>query len=52
MHDEIRRAVFDLGADKGQGPDGFPIFFYQKYWDIVKNDIFKLCDDFYWGKPI
>ncbi|XP_039114040.1 uncharacterized protein LOC120249550 [Dioscorea cayenensis subsp. rotundata] len=48
--EEIRRAVFDLNADKAPGPDGFPIFFFQKYWEIVKDDIYKLCDDFYWGR--
>lgn len=38
-----------MSADKAHGPDGFPILFFQKCWDIVKFDIFKLCEDFYFG---
>lgn len=48
-HEEIRAAVFGMHADKAPGPDGFPIFFFQKFWDIIKFDIFKLCEDFYNG---
>lgn len=29
-HVEIKRAVFELSADKAPGPDGFPIFFLSK----------------------
>ncbi|KAH7684024.1 RNA-directed DNA polymerase protein [Dioscorea alata] len=47
--EEIQRAVFDLNADKAPGPDGFPIFFYQKHWNLLREDIFKLCNDFYGG---
>lgn len=39
-HEEIRRAAFDMKADKAPGPNGILIFFFQKYWDIVKLDIF------------
>lgn len=49
-HEDSRKAVFDMKADKAPGPEGLLIFFYQKYWDVVKNDIFKLCDDFYWER--
>lgn len=42
--------VFGMSADKAPDPDGFPILFFQKCWDIVKFDIFKLCEDFYSGR--
>ena len=29
--EEIKQAVFELGADKAPGPDGFPMFFFQKH---------------------
>jgi len=32
--EDIRAAIWGLGADKASGPDEFPIFFYQKFWDI------------------
>jgi len=34
---------------KSSGPDGFPIFFFQKHWNLIKDDIFKLCADFFSG---
>lgn len=34
---EIERAVFQLGALKAPGPDGYPGFFYQTYWGIVNE---------------
>jgi hypothetical protein len=40
-NDEIRKAVFDMGAWKAPGPDGYPAGFYQKNWNIVSN---TLCE--------
>lgn len=34
---EIEQAVFQLGALKAPGPDGYAGFFYQTYWDTVKS---------------
>lgn len=50
LHDEIKKVVFNLKAEKAPWPDGFPILCYKKFWDIVKIDVFKLCEDFYWGR--
>ncbi|XP_039129000.1 uncharacterized protein LOC120265177 [Dioscorea cayenensis subsp. rotundata] len=48
--DEIKEVVFSLGGDKAPRPDGFPIFFFKQSWETVKEDIFKLCEDFYDGR--
>ena len=48
--EEIKRATFDLGAKKAPGPDGFLIAFFQKFWDIVKSVLARLCEDFCDGK--
>ncbi|GKB01988.1 RNA-directed DNA polymerase, eukaryota [Tanacetum coccineum] len=37
--EEIKRAVWDCGIDKSQGPDGFTFGFYRRYWDTIKNDV-------------
>ncbi|KAF3781521.1 Transposon TX1 uncharacterized protein [Nymphaea thermarum] len=38
---EIKRAIFSSKKDSAPGPDGFPTFFFQRYWHIVGGDITK-----------
>ncbi|XP_026433635.1 uncharacterized protein LOC113331064 [Papaver somniferum] len=37
--DEIKSAVFDLGANSAPGPDGFSGCFYRHCWDIIQQDL-------------
>ena len=37
--EEIREAMFDIGAHKTPGPDGFSAVFYHQYWEDIKEDI-------------
>lgn len=32
---EIEKAIHDMFPTKAPGSDGFPVLFYQKYWNIV-----------------
>jgi hypothetical protein len=36
-----------LAKMKAAGSDGFPIEFYQTYWDIMSPDIIELVQKFY-----
>ena len=45
--EEIREAVFDLAPDKSPGPDGFPPFFFQKYWVLVDNSVCRAVQAFF-----
>ncbi|XP_074288232.1 uncharacterized protein LOC141613398 [Silene latifolia] len=36
---EVRTAVFQMGALKSPGPDGIPAIFYQKCWFNIKQDV-------------
>ena len=38
-NEEIERAIFQMGPHKAPGPNGIPAFFFQEFWDIVKQDI-------------
>ncbi|XP_073049463.1 uncharacterized protein [Primulina eburnea] len=36
---EIHRALFDVNPDKARGLDGFSALFYQKFWDVIGDDV-------------
>ena len=42
--EEVRMVVFSMNHDKAQGPDGFQVFFFQKCWDIVGEDLWKAIE--------
>ncbi|GJT51302.1 putative RNA-directed DNA polymerase, eukaryota, reverse transcriptase zinc-binding domain protein [Tanacetum coccineum] len=44
--DEIKYAVWQCGSDKSPGPDGFSFKFVKKYWEIMKQDIYKVVMEF------
>ncbi|KAL5805331.1 hypothetical protein ACOSQ3_032131 [Xanthoceras sorbifolium] len=40
---EVRSAVFALGPNKAPGPDGFHALFFQKFWNVVGEDVSSVC---------
>jgi hypothetical protein len=47
---EIKLALFQMEKNKAAGLDKIPIEFYQSCWDIVKDDIIMLFNDFHENK--
>ncbi|GKE37130.1 RNA-directed DNA polymerase, eukaryota, partial [Tanacetum coccineum] len=43
----IKKAVWDCGTNKSQGPDGFTFEFYRKYWNILDQDIVAAVSEFF-----
>ena len=39
QREEVVEAVFSMHPTKASGPDDMSAIFYQKYWDIIGNDI-------------
>lgn len=39
---ELLEALNQMPKQKASGPDGLPIEFYQKFWDIVGDDLMDL----------
>lgn len=44
---DIKEAVFDMGAFKAPGPDGLQAFFYQDYWDILRDSLCNLVKEIF-----
>ncbi|XP_062088874.1 uncharacterized protein LOC133795438 [Humulus lupulus] len=45
--EEVKKALFQMHPDKSPGPDGMTPDFYQKYWDVVGDDVVQLVHDFW-----
>jgi len=46
---EIKDAIFSCYAEGAPGPDGLSFLFYQKFWNLIKNDVVDLFNDFHKG---
>jgi hypothetical protein len=45
--EEILDALFQIGPLKAPGPDGFPTWFFQRHWDIMKQYVTRGMQDFF-----
>ncbi|XP_048613313.1 uncharacterized protein LOC125587176 [Brassica napus] len=43
---EVKLALFAMHPEKAPGPDGMTALFYQKFWDIVKDDLTRMVNQF------
>ncbi|XP_038974091.1 uncharacterized protein LOC120105576 [Phoenix dactylifera] len=44
---EVQEAVWALTPDKASGPDGFPLFFFQQYWGIIRPAVVEAIQCFF-----
>ena len=47
--EEIYNIIKIIPLDKAPGPDGFNGMFLKKCWPLIKEDFYKLCQDFFDG---
>jgi hypothetical protein len=47
--DEVRKVIFQMAHNKASGSDGFPVEFYQMFWDLIKVDLMALFREFHMG---
>jgi hypothetical protein len=48
--EEVKMAIFNMEHNKAPGPYGFPVEFYQFFWEIVKSDLMSLFLEFHSGR--
>lgn len=49
---EVKKVVFESRKDKSPGPEGFSLALYQQCWDILKEDVMKVVEDFHRSRII
>ena len=47
--EELKSTVFDMKMDSAPRPDGYSISFYRGCWEIIKEDLLDMVNDFYLG---
>lgn len=48
--EEVKRAIWELTADRAPRPDGFPLFFYRAFWPQVWEVLMRLVSEFMEGR--
>ena len=49
---ELEKVVFNMKKGKAPGPDGFPIEFFQEFWEIIKYDLLDVVQESYSNKQM
>lgn len=44
---EIKEAIWNCGGDKAPGPDGFSFAFIKHFWDVLKDDVVNMVNEFH-----
>ena len=52
MLEELEKFVFGMKKGKAPGPDGFPIEFFQEFWEIIKFDLLEVVQESYQNKQM
>lgn len=43
---EVTNSVFSMDGNKYPGLGGFPMSFYQIFWDVIKQDVLAVVNEF------
>ncbi|XP_058746451.1 uncharacterized protein LOC131619364 [Vicia villosa] len=45
--EEVKEVIWSCDGNKSLGPDGYSLEFFKRFWLLLKDDLMKLCNDFY-----
>ena len=48
--EEVKQAVFGMEKNTAPGPDHLPVEFFQVCWDVIKQDLMDMFEEFYESK--
>jgi mannosylglycoprotein endo-beta-mannosidase len=48
--DELEQVIQEMKTDTAPGPDGFPVLFFKRCWQLVKNGVLHILNDFVLGR--
>jgi hypothetical protein len=46
----VKTAIFDSYSEGAPGPDGLSFVFYQSFWDMIKQDLMAMLEEFRRGQ--
>jgi len=46
---EVKEAIYQMKNNTAPGSDGFPLVFYQVFWNMLKGDLMVLFEEFHRG---
>ena len=44
--DEVKQAIFDMEKNTAPGPDHIPVEFFQVCWEVIKDDLMEMFEEF------
>jgi hypothetical protein len=47
--EEVKQAIIQMEHNKAPGPNGFPVEFYQVFWEVIKEDLMAIFIEFHEG---
>jgi hypothetical protein len=45
--EEISNALFQIGPLEAPSPDGFPARFFQRNWEVLRDDVIRVVKEFF-----
>nr|XP_029146996.1 uncharacterized protein LOC114924945 [Arachis hypogaea] len=49
---EVKEALDNMSSFKAPGPDGFQVFFFKEYWDVVGHEVWRTVQKAFLGETL